>query len=63
MEFSRIRASTIALAVAAGLMLLVGTYTGNGGFQLAGVLIAVVAVVVAFNQARSSGGNDQGDSG
>ncbi|GIK86109.1 MAG: hypothetical protein BroJett026_15900 [Betaproteobacteria bacterium] len=62
MEFSRIRPSTIALAVAAGVMLLVGTYTKNGGFQLAGVLVAVVAAVVALRQAASSGGPDTGDS-
>jgi len=60
MDFSRIRPSTIALALSAGVMLLVGTYTENGGFQLAGVLLAVVAAVVAFSQARSSGGPDQG---
>jgi hypothetical protein len=62
MEFSRIRPSTIALACAAGVMLLVGTYTENGGFQLAGVLLAVVSATMAISQARSSGGPDQGPS-
>lgn len=62
MEFSRIRPSTIALVLAAGVMLLVGTYTGNGGFQLAGVLVAVVAAVMALSQARSSGVPDKGGS-
>jgi hypothetical protein len=59
MDLSRIRPETVALAVAAALMLLVGTYTDNGGFQAAGVIVAVVATIVAFNQARSSGGADQ----
>jgi hypothetical protein len=63
MEFSRIRPSTIALVLAAGFMLLVGTYTENGGFQLAGILLAVVAGVVALSQARSSGDSDKGGSG
>ncbi len=52
MDLSRIRPETVALAVASALMLLVGTYTDNGGFQAAGVIVAVVATVVAFNQAR-----------
>lgn len=59
MDLSRIRPATVALAVASALMLLVGTYTDNGGFQTAGVIVAVVATVVAFNQARSSGGTEQ----
>ncbi len=62
MDFHRIRPSTIALALAAGFMLLVGTYTENGGFQLAGILLAVVAGIVALNQARSSRDSDKGGS-
>ena len=59
MHWSRVHPSTIALAVAAGLILSVGLYTENGGFQLAGALIAVVAVVVALSQARSTGRHDK----
>jgi hypothetical protein len=62
MSLSRIRPSTIAIAVAAGLTVLVGTYTENEGFQLAGALFAVVAVVMAINQARSASGPSQGAS-
>jgi hypothetical protein len=53
MDPSGIRPSTVALAVAAGLMLLVGSYTDNTGFQVAGLIVGVVAVITGINQARS----------
>ena len=59
---SGIRPTTVALGVASGLMLLVGTYTDNGGFQLAGLIVGVVAVIVGFNQARASGDSGDGES-
>ena len=62
MSLSRIRPPTIALAVAAGVTLLVGTYTENSGFQLAGALFALVSVVMAINQARSATAPDQDSS-
>ena len=55
MDLSRIRPTTVALAIAAGMMVLVGSYTDNGGFQLAGLIVGVVAVITGFNQARSRG--------
>lgn len=40
--------STIALLVTGVLVFGVGTYTQNGGFQLAGGLICLVAVILAL---------------
>jgi hypothetical protein len=53
MKRSNIRATTVALFIATFLLLLVGTYTENAGFQWAGVLLGVVSVITAVNQARS----------
>lgn len=53
MGLSRIRRETVALFVAAALILLVGTVTGNAGFVVAGLIVAVVAVIVGFNQSQS----------
>lgn len=55
MNLKQVTSGTLALLAAAALMLLVGTYTDNGGFQLAGVLLLVVALLLAFNQARGKG--------
>jgi succinate-acetate transporter protein len=53
MEVSNIRSSTVALFLVTFLLLLVGTYTENAGFQWAGVLLGVVTAITAVNQARS----------
>ena len=57
MNLKQITSSTLALLIAAAFVLLVGTYTDNGGFQLAGALLLVVALILAFNQARRRGGS------
>jgi hypothetical protein len=49
----------VALAIASGMIWLVGTYTDNAGFQVAGLIVGVVALINGFNQAR--GGGDSGD--
>ena len=57
MDFRRIKPTTFAILVVGVLALLVGTYTDNGGFQLAGGLFLLVAVIVGFNEAnRRDGG-------
>lgn len=53
MNLHRITSSTVGLLVAALLLLVTGTYTDNGGFQLAGAMLLVVAVLIAFRQASS----------
>jgi len=55
MNLRQITPATISLLVAALVWLLVGTYTDNGGFQLAGVILLVVVLITAFNQARDRG--------
>ena len=52
MQLSQIKPTTISLLLAALVMVVVGTYTDNGGFQLAGVILLVVVLITAFNQAR-----------
>jgi len=54
MRLNRITTGTVALLLGAVLLLGVGTYTENGGLQLAGGILLVVAVITALNQARSS---------
>jgi uncharacterized membrane protein len=61
LDLSRIRPATIALIVAAIVMLLVGAYTENSGFQLAGLILGVVAVITALNQARSRSDTGEGE--
>ncbi len=56
MNLKQIKSSTIALLVAGVLILVVGTYTTNGGFQLAGGLVLLVAIILAVNQASSRTG-------
>lgn len=53
MNLKQIKSGTISLLVAGVLMLVVGTYTANGGFQLAGGLLLVVTVILAISQAAS----------
>lgn len=52
MKLTQIKSTTIALFVSGLFVLLVGRYTANGGFQLAGGIVLLVAAVRAFNQAR-----------
>ena len=58
MNLRQISSSTIALLLAAAFLIAVGTYTSNGGFQLAGALVLVVGGLLAFNQARDRSGAD-----
>lgn len=53
MNFKQIKSNTIALLVSGVLILVVGTYTTNGGFELAGGLVILVAIILAINQASS----------
>ena len=57
MNLKQITSSTISLIVAAILLLVVGTYTDNGGFQLAGGLLTIT-LITAFNQARQRDSSD-----
>lgn len=59
MNLSQIKSGTIALSVAGVLILVVGIYTTNGGFQLAGGFILLVAVILAISQASSRAGTDE----
>ena len=56
MSLKKITPGTIALFVAALLILAVGTYTDNGGFQLAGGLVLVGAISLALSQAKKRSG-------
>lgn len=51
MNFRQIKPATFALMVAGILVLVVGAYTGNGGFKLAGGLILLPALILGFTQA------------
>lgn len=62
MNLSRIRPATVTLFLVAGLTYLVGSSTGNSGFELAGVIFFVVAVIMAFNQATSRGASADDES-
>ncbi len=53
MNLKQIKPGTMALLVGGLFMLLVGTYTGNGGFQFAGVLLLLVSTITALHQASS----------
>ena len=57
MNFKLIKPGTYAISVAGILALAVGTYTGNGGFQLAGALFLAIALVVGLNQATAEDGD------
>jgi uncharacterized membrane protein len=59
MNVKHVTSSTVALLVAALIILAVGTYTDNDGFQLAGVLVLVVGAIRAFTEARNKPGNAQ----
>ena len=52
MNLKQVKPNAVALLVAGALLLVVGSYTGNGGFQLAGGMTLVVALILALNQAN-----------
>lgn len=54
MNLSQIRQSTVALIVAALVMVLVGRYSENSGFEWAGYILGFVAVINGLIQANSS---------
>ncbi len=58
MNLKQITSSTISLIVAAILLLVVGTYTENSGFQLAGGILLTITLITAFNQARKRDSSD-----
>lgn len=51
MNLEPIKSRAVALLLCGLLFLLVGTYTDNGGFQLAGVLLLLVTAIRALSQA------------
>lgn len=55
MNIRRIRSNSIAVLVAALVVLLTGVYTGNGGFQLAGGLMLLGGLALALGQAGRRG--------
>lgn len=57
MKLERISSATFALLVVALLVLAVGAYTSNGGFQLAGGLFLLVAVIRALGDLRRGDGD------
>ncbi|MFA7418160.1 MAG: hypothetical protein WCZ90_00640 [Melioribacteraceae bacterium] len=57
MNLSKINSSTIAIIVAAAIILAAGFYTQNVGFQLAGPLVLLVGCILAFNQERGRNGD------
>ena len=58
MNLNKIKPSTVSLVLAGLVILSVGTYTENGGFQLAGVILLVVMLITGFNQARDKEGSE-----
>ncbi|MCB9143746.1 MAG: hypothetical protein H6635_00125 [Anaerolineales bacterium] len=58
MNLKKITPSTISLIVTAILIFTVGAYTDNSGFQLAGGIFLVVALITAINQARKQDTSD-----
>jgi len=58
MNPKQINSSAIAILVTALVVLGVGAYTGNGGFQLAGALFLLVGMLLASHQAHERGGPD-----
>jgi len=58
MNLKQIKTSTVSLFVCGLFMLLVGMYTENGGFQLAGAMLAVICLILALSQATGRNGTD-----
>ena len=52
MSPKNIKPITYALLVAGSAILLTGTYTDNGGFQLAGGMLIFISLILALGQAR-----------
>jgi hypothetical protein len=52
MGLKKIKSNAIGLIAGGVLLLAVGTYTENGGFQFAGGIMLAVALLLAFHQAR-----------
>lgn len=58
MNLKKISATTCSLLVAGLAMLLTGSYTDNGGFQLAGGMLIFIALILALGEA---GGKNPGN--
>ncbi len=58
MNLKLIKTSTVSLFVCGLFMLLVGTYTENGGFQLAGAMLVVICLILALRQATGMNDSD-----
>ncbi|MBL0077441.1 MAG: hypothetical protein IPP41_16560 [Rhodocyclaceae bacterium] len=52
MNLKNIKPTSYALLVAGLVMLLTGTYTDNGGFQLAGGMLIFITLIIALGQAN-----------
>ena len=59
MNIRLIKSNSIALFVGSVLIFAVGIYTDNGGFQLAGGIMLLVAAILAFNQANGRPDDNQ----
>lgn len=57
MNLKQIKSTTLALFLAGLFLLGAGIYTSNGGFQLAGGILLMVAAILALNQASNRTGN------
>ena len=51
MNLKHIKSTSYALLVAGLVMLLTGTYTDNGGFQVAGGMLIFITLIIALGQA------------
>ena len=58
MNLKNIKSTTYALFVAGLFILLTGTYTDNGGFQLAGGILLLVTLIIALGQASGKNSSD-----
>ncbi len=58
MNLKQIKSSTYTLLICGFFILVVGTYTENGGFQLAGAMLAVICLILALSQATGKNGSD-----
>ena len=58
MNLKNIKSTSYALLVAGLVILLTGTYTDNGGFQLAGGMLIFITLIIALGQAGSKKSTD-----
>jgi hypothetical protein len=58
MRLKNVKSNSYALLVASVVILLTGTYTDNGGFQLAGGIILLVGLLLALGQATGRNAGD-----